>query len=176
MSYNYLPSFLFESGLFTQIYNTSMEGTSELNLFLEDILNQCFIDSATWGLDLWEEFLSLNSDKSLDYSFRRELIKSKVRGFGVITKQAIKEICEAFALAEVEVKELPNFTFEIKFVGMKGVPPNLEGLKRRVHELKPAHLLVNYVFVYTNWGEVGKLTWTNVKEGTWGDLRVREVN
>ena len=61
-----------------------------LNYQIEDLINQAFIDTATWGIDLWEEEYGLDTNKLLSYEERREIVKAKKRGRGTTTIEMIK--------------------------------------------------------------------------------------
>ena len=144
----------------------------ELDLKLKDLFSQCFIETATWGLDIWERELDLKTDLSLSYEHRREMIKAKLRGSSTTTKEMIANVAKAFSNGEVEVIEHHDkYYFDIKFIGTRGIPANMTGLKSILEEIKPAHLGINYVFTFATWGEVKKLTWGDLKKMTWDEVR-----
>ena len=81
----------------------------------------------------------------------------------------------AFSNGEVEVN--PTATpglYEIKFVGTKGVPDNIDGLKEALSIIIPAHLGISYKFTYNAWNFVSGKTWGEVATQTWEDLRTWE--
>lgn len=128
----------------------------------EDILNQCFIDTATWGLIFWEKVLGISTDLNKSYEGRREIIKSKLRGQGTVTVGLIKNVAESYNNGEVEViEDTPNYSFTIKFIAHDGIPQNLTNLKAAIEEIKPAHLNVLYDFKYLIWDvlDAKNLTW-----------------
>lgn len=43
----------------------------KLRAAVADILNQLFVNTATWGLDLWEEFCGLQTNANDAYAQRR---------------------------------------------------------------------------------------------------------
>jgi len=71
-----------------------------LNYQIEDSIKQAFIDTSTWGLDLWEEEYGLDTNKLLSYEERREIIKAKKRGTGTTTIEMIETTAEAFSGGE----------------------------------------------------------------------------
>jgi len=78
---------------------------------------------------------------------------------------------------EVEVREHnEQYFFEIKFVGTRGIPANMTGLKSILEEIKPAHLGINYVFTFATWGEVKKRRWGDIKKLTWDGVRHLPMN
>ncbi|MCC0697842.1 putative phage tail protein, partial [Clostridioides sp. ES-S-0048-02] len=57
-----------------------------------DLLDQFFIDTATWGLDDWEDLLKIKTNSKLDFDTRRSNVKAKLRGKGTTTIEVIKAI------------------------------------------------------------------------------------
>lgn len=145
----YVPDFISSSKLFTTLYDVQQNEVDGVNNAIQDIINQCFIDTATWGLDYWESFLGIKTDKDKDINYRRSVIKAKLRGQGTVTTLLIKNVADSFSNADVSITEDPeNYGFEIKFNSVIGVPPNLEDLKAAIEQIKPAHLSVTYAYKY----------------------------
>lgn len=141
----------------------------------EDILNQCFVDTATWGLAFWEKTLNIITDLNKSYEERREIIKAKLRGSGTTTTQMIKNTAESFSGGECNVIQHPeNYSFTIQFVGIKGIPKNMQAFKDMLEDIKPAHLAYDFKYTYTVWGFLSQknLTWGQASSKTWGDLKV----
>ena len=161
----YVPQHVLESKIFNINYEVQQVEMDSYDKSIIDLLNQCYVDTATWGLKFWEEFLGIITDESKAVDYRRSAIKAKLRGTGTITVKLIENVAESFQ----------PFTFEVKFVGSRGIPPNLDDLKNAINEIKPAHLCVQYTFTYTVWKEVRNLTWVQVKLDTWSNLKVRKV-
>lgn len=127
-----------------------------------DAQAQVFALTATWGLDRWEKYLGIGVDKSLSESVRRERIISKLRGTGTTTKAMIESVAESYANGEVEVTEQNKlYQFTIKFVSTRGQPAGLAQLKAAIEEIKPAHLGVVYLFVYTTHGGIKTAGYTH---------------
>ncbi|WP_242856117.1 putative phage tail protein [Ruminiclostridium josui] len=105
--------------------------TEALNIAKDDLFLQLNVSTATWGLNMWEKALGIEIDVSKPLEYRRTRIMSKLRGAGTTTKEMIKNVSESYANGEVDVIENnPDYCFTIKFVGLKGIPPNLMILKK----------------------------------------------
>ncbi len=142
---------------------------------IQDILNQFFINTATWGLDLWEKLYGIITDRSKSYERRREILLAKLRGSGTTTKEMIKNVAVAFSGGDVAVQEYPEeYRFVVQFIGVKGIPQNMAGLINAIEEIKPAHLSFSFKYTYTTWNALNGLTWDDVKHKTWGELRIYE--
>ena len=148
---------------------------SESRLFSIDLGLQSSIDKATWGLRRWEEELGIEYNPSMSYEERREIIKAKLRGRGTTTKAMIKNTAEAFSGGEVDVIEYPEeYKFVVKFIGVKGIPKNMQGFINMLETIKPAHLIYDFEYTYTVWNHLTHLTWNDVSTMTWNELKVYE--
>lgn len=171
---SYLPDYYATSRVMSS--NMDAQGTELDKLWqaLDGTLEQYFVSTATWGLELWESELGISVDVTKPIEQRRSLILSKMRGIGTVTLSLIKSVAEAYDGGKVDVIVQPEaYTFIVKFVDTRGIPPNLDDLKAVIEEIKPAHLAVEYAFTYTQWDELKQTTWTNLKNFTWGEVMTR---
>lgn len=147
---------------------------------LQDVQNQFFVESATWGIEFWEKMLSISGVK-LDLQARRENVKAKMRSRGASTLTTIKNICEAYSNGEVDIiVDHANYSFVVKFVGTMGIPKAIKELERTMDEIKPCHLKHTYEFTYMTFGEFDAYnkTWDawDTLNLTWDQFEVyREV-
>ena len=170
---DYLPSFYHNSNIVKSFIDSNSIEANILKDYVEDLNNNLYVKTATWGLDLFEEELGLATDESISYEERRERILAKKRGNGTTTKAMIKNTAEAFSGGEVEVIENFNdYSFVVKFVGVKGIPKNLTLFKNMIEEIKPAHLNYELAFTYTVWSMVmaADNTWNDFSSKTWVEL------
>lgn len=146
---DYLPPNLTSTDIFKAILSQEQLEVDGINNSIRGIIDQCFVDTATWGLDYWESFLGIVTDHAKDEAYRRTVIKAKIRGSGTVTVQLIENVANSFANGSVAVIEHSTiYSFEIKFTSAKGIPPNLLDLQNAIEQIKPAHLAVTYTFTY----------------------------
>ncbi|MEK3768504.1 putative phage tail protein [Paenibacillus sp. FSL R5-0887] len=139
---------------------------------VQEVLDQAYVETATWSLARWEAELGLSSDPSKSYVSRREMVKAKRRGTGTTTPEMIQRTASAFAGGEVSVEEVPGeYRFIVRFIGILGIPPNMAGLFQILDEIKPAHLAYEFAYTYTYWDSLKTITWNTAGTGTWNDLR-----
>jgi hypothetical protein len=164
---SYLPPFLSTTQLFTNIFNAQGLELDSIDVDIVDINTQFDVDTATWALDIYEKDLSIATDytKSLDY--RRSVIKSKWRGTGKLDANLIKNVCDAFTNGNVEVTF--DGTIHIRFTSVYGIPPNMDDLEIAVEQIKPAYLLLDYLFTYLIYSELA--AWG----GTYDDFAALEL-
>lgn len=169
---DYLPPTLVTTRTFSTLLSSEQIEINGLNNSVQDIINQCFVDTATWGLDYWESQLGIATDHSKDINYRRSVVKAKLRGSGTATISLIQNVAISFSNGQVSVIEHPSiYSFEVMFVGTIGIPPNMTDLQDAINQIKPAHLAVTYTFLYTQWSRVKTTTWATVKTGTWEGLK-----
>lgn len=146
----YLPSYYQRSDSMKEIQGVISAEFGLLYYYANDISKQLSLDTATWGLMVYEKELGLESNFNLSYQDRREIIKAKYRGFGTVTKDMIKDTAEAFSGGEVMVYEFPaEYRFVIKFIGVKGIPSNMQSFKNMLEDIKPSHLAYSFEYNYT---------------------------
>ncbi|NFH70074.1 DUF2313 domain-containing protein [Clostridium botulinum] len=142
---NYVPSFISGDKILSKVYEEQQKQVDSINADTQDLINQCFVETATWGLDTWEKELGIQSNIGDSYSIRRSRILAKLRGQGTTTIEAIKNICKSF-VEDVEVIEHnPQYYFQINLLSHSGFPSGFDTLYESIREVKPSHLGVNYI-------------------------------
>ncbi|SET55294.1 hypothetical protein SAMN05660297_02737 [Natronincola peptidivorans] len=174
----YLPIFMRKSKVYNEIFNAEEHQFQYIQTDIEDVKKQLDIDTATWGLVIYEKDLKIETDLSKPLDERRSVIKSKERGSGKIDAALIQIVAEAYSNGEVIVNF--NGTIIVKFIGTRGVPPNLDDLAAEIENIKPAHLSFEFEFTYLTWNEFDNYnkTWNQWDELnlTWDELETyREV-
>lgn len=138
----------------------------------EAAFKEMLIDTATETLSAYEKSLCITPDVTATPEQRRSNIKAKMRGYGTLTTEQLKEIIASYAKGDVEIIEhFSDYKISIKFINRIGRPDNLADVKKVVSDVIPAHIMAEYVFIYNTWQTVGgSLTWGEAKEKTWDDL------
>lgn len=170
-----LPPYYKESAEVANLQNAINAEVEKVHSAKDDLLLQMNVETATWGLDLWEKAYGIKTDVSKSYAFRRARIESKMRSQGVTTVAMIKNVAESFSNGEVDVIEHPEkYRFEIKFIGTLGIPPNMDDLTAAIEEIKPAHLDFTYVYTFITWNSIEAYchTWDewDAKNLTWDEF------
>lgn len=168
----YVPPFLAEIRELAEIYQVEGAEIGLLQHELRSLFDQCFIVTATWGLFRWEKMLGVATNMSLTYEQRREILMAKLRGHGTTTKRMIEETAATFSGGEVKViEDNPNHLFVIQFIGIKGIPRNMQAFISMLEDIKPAHLAYRFEYRYTTWEELKPYTWNRLKTMSWDDVR-----
>jgi hypothetical protein len=167
--FDYMPKDYEELAESSAIVTAEASEFETLNADVADVLDQFFVDTATWGLDMWESICGIATDISKPYDQRRSVIKSKLRGYGTVTTAFVQSVAESYANGDVDVIEDPaNYTITVKFVSEIGVPPNLPDIEQALRDIIPAHLAVDFAFKY--------YTVTDVQAMTISDINTKILN
>lgn len=175
----YLPWYERKSVVFDEILNAYDKEFRRVEQSLDVVDRNMLLDTAIEMLHIYEKDLGIQTRKDLKYDQRREQISSRyIASFDQTTEDTIKAVAQAYSNGEVEVNPTDvDGMYEIKFIGTKGIPSNIEGLKEALDIVIPAHLGLTYTFTYNPWEFVSQMTWGKVADMTWNDLRVwREVS
>lgn len=116
--------------------------------------------------------LGVATNMSLTYEQRREILMAKLRGQGTTTRKMIEDTAVSFSGGEVKViEDNPNHLFIIQFIGIKGIPRNMQAFVSMLEDIKPAHLAYRFEYRYTIWNEVRPYIWNHLTTITWDDVK-----
>jgi uncharacterized protein YmfQ (DUF2313 family) len=135
--YDYIPNYYEDIREARAIVDSGSATIAGLNADINDVLAQFYVDTATWGLAIWERIVGLPSaatysvwdtmaqrsvlldtleyktwdliEKSYTLSLdeRRSAVKSRLRGAGTVTKTMLVSVCAAYTGGTVEIIEIP---------------------------------------------------------------------
>ena len=166
------PEFLRESESFAKIQQAMNGEVQKLRDNLQDLLKQCFVESATWGLALWERQVGIAPDDTKETAARKAAVIARLQAPATTTVSRIKEIAESYADRTAAVIEhYADYSFTIRFSEKKGIPEKQKELERVIEEIKPAHLGVSYEFLYTIHQELKP--WTHGQLHAWTHEGIR---
>jgi len=141
--------------MFSELFIAQGYELDSIDTAKADLDAQFNVDTATWALDIYEKELGIATDYAKPLDYRRSVIKSKWRGSGKLDANLIKTVCDAFTNGNVQV------TFDgiihVKFNSGFGIPPNLNDLRAAVDQIKPAYLLLDYLFLYLLINDIDQL-------------------
>ena len=116
---------------------------------IAETLKQCFVETATWGLDYWEDMLFLPRVTGKTYDERRSIIYARMRATRTTTVEVVKELASAFFGPEnvIITEHNENYYFNIEFENIEVDTVKLQDVINVIEIYKPAHL--NYVFTFS---------------------------
>jgi len=170
----HLPLYERKSTVFRAVLSSEDKEFRNTEQQLEIVDRNLFVDTAIEALPIYERDLGIKPNSALRYDQRREQINSRNRAsFDQTTEETIKLVAAAYSNGDVEVNstETPG-VYEIKFIGIKGIPNNMNGLMQAIEIIVPAHLQFDYVYTFNVWDFVKNKTWGSVSNLTWDELRV----
>ncbi|EMT38142.1 Uncharacterized protein conserved in bacteria (DUF2313) [Thermoanaerobacter thermohydrosulfuricus WC1] len=135
----YLPEYYQNSKVMGAIAEAQGTELDMLYTALDEVLNQFFIDTATWGLDYWDEFLGL---KTVAYPLeeRRRLLKSKLAMQPPVTRERLKKLLEDVADGADVIEHYGEYTFDVVLLVKTKLRTTFEKILEQIEDIKPAHL------------------------------------
>lgn len=117
---------------------------------INDIFSQCYVHTATWGIQLWEKNYGIPiGDNTSNIENRREYVIAKMRSEGTTTIEKLKNLALSFTNGLIDVEEnFSEYTITIKFTSIVGRIPNLENFEKALKVIIPAHLGYSFIFRY----------------------------
>lgn len=136
--HKYLPNYYKESKHFGEITKVEDKEFDRIYNNIEDLNKQFLIETATWGLAIYEKVYGLPVKPNLSLDKRRSIIIAKMRGIGKVDNLMIKAIVEAFTDNVVTIEF--NGKIVIVFDNDNDIDISSKGLYHSLEEVKPAHL------------------------------------
>lgn len=136
--------------------------------------DQIFIDSMTWQLPVEEKIAGLVMGRD-DLETRRKNLRMKWHSqFVKGDLESIRTVLEAYCRGEMLVAyEYPVVT--VSFTRTIGVPLDLHILKMALRKIIPAHLRVDYVYVFLKHEQAGDYTQIHLSGYTHQEIRNGDI-
>lgn len=134
-----------------------------LDAELKDLENNMTLSNTTeTQINRREAEFGVVSDPSKPIEQRRAVLVAKLRGQGTTTPEFIRSVAASYQYGEVSVDETSApYTVQIIFESVIGIPPNMDDFVKTIEEVKPAHLVFEYIYKYNTWDmiEAFEKTW-----------------
>lgn len=154
---SYLPKFERDSKLIKEILFSVAKELFSTQKNTEDLQNQFFVSTATWGLDIWEEMLGLQKVE-LTEEERRQRIFNKLLSNTIATKYYVEKYLKNIIGKDIEVYEdFDNYSILIPN-WEDGIPQNALSIVYLLREVIPAHLKI--ILEYRTWSWLDSKNWT----------------
>lgn len=137
---SYLPTYYHNSKTVNEMIRVDAEELERLYASIYDVLNQFFVRTATWGLDIWERELGIVTVPEDSYEVRRARIESKLRGGKTFNKWQALELAKSFS--EIGEKTWFKDNFDGTFITGFDIDDliDLNQMLLAFDDVKPAHL------------------------------------
>jgi hypothetical protein len=150
----YLPEFLAKDQDFKAVADTCSEEHDLIRLELQDIFQQFFVETATWGLSYYENILEITTNKSDTYAQRRKKILLRYQANQTSTVEYMTTLASRYfsMAANVEIKE-DNANYAFRIIA-DAVSFDIAGLIEAINTYKPAHLACIIVHLLNTTGTI----------------------
>ena len=147
--WEYMPEHLRKDIETTALLNVESEEHNRQEEILKEIIDQFFVETATWGLSLYERDYGLTPNPGDDYTQRRNRIYLRLQRHQTSTKEFMKKLVKRYVSAEsvVDIEEYSaNYAFKVIVDG--GDILYKDDLTEAIDTYKPAHLghFIEYVY------------------------------
>lgn len=168
---DFLPVYYRDFDDVNAMLQTTANESTRLHAKINDLLDQFYVNSATGGLTRWNTLTGIEEIPQRSTDSQRHYINAKLRGLGTTTPQSVDSIANSFYACETTEKPA-DYSVDIKIVGKRGIPKNLEDMDAALEAVMPAHIAHNWEFTYLPWSEVTQagLTWAQADEYTAEEL------
>lgn len=144
----YLPAFPANDKNFKAVADSCSTEHEFIRQELQDIFQQFFVTTATWGLVYWERILDIVPNQNDTYVQRRKRILLRLQSNQTSTIEYMTMIAKRYFNTAATVKiEEDNANYAFRLIA-DAVSYDMEGLIEAIDTYKPAHLalvIVHYL-------------------------------
>lgn len=114
----------------------------------DDLLLQLDPNTATWGLEYWENAFGLPAPRHLTSAERRSRVVARIRGFGTTTVAVLQSVVEAFCPGcdVIVIEHYGDYVVEIGITMITQGLEDVSGLNDILKLIMPAHLGWGYSY------------------------------
>lgn len=136
----YLPKFLQKSPLFKGTNDADSKEHETIRLDLQDLLDQFFIKSATWGLERWEDLVGIKTDTTKSLESRRDAVIAKLQNPESVTETFLTNLINRYIAdkAGYIISYPSEYLIEVLYHG--GQVLDYEKLRQSINTYIPAHI------------------------------------
>ena len=135
----YLPEFLQKDEIFKYTNDADSKEHERIRISLQDILDQCFVQTATWGLPVWEDLVGI-TDRTSATKKRRANIIAKLQASYSVTLQFMDDLINRYVINHAfTVTDVPS-DYRVDIELQDGTVLDWNGLQQAIRTWIPAHL------------------------------------
>lgn len=137
---SYLPAYLGKDKEYASLLTACSIEHEAVRVAIQDILDQLFIDTATWGLTTWEDFVDVTPPQMSDYYNRRLQVKLKLNRNLIVNESFLEMLTNQYVnngSADI-IPHNEEYYFDVTFT--KDSCFDLSALTQAIELYKPAHL------------------------------------
>lgn len=136
----HLPEFLRKDGQFKETNDADSDEHDKMRLALQDLLDQLFVESATWGLSRWEELLAIKNANEKSNEERRKEIIRRLQKPESVTVEFLERLINLYTKdgSGTVIQHPEDYSVDMRFNAV-----SREAFARIIHGMKtylPAHL------------------------------------
>ena len=133
-----LPLYERKNKIIIEIFDAEAKQFELMEDQISDIRKQFFVDTATWGLKVYEKELKIVVPSNSTLDSRRAAIKAKMRSGGKVDRALLESVASAILRTVVKIEFTGRILFYIEVnddeLGNVGL------FHKAIYDIKPAHL------------------------------------
>lgn len=136
----YLPEFLAKDKAFKATNDADSREHETIRIDLQKLLDQFFIESATYGLEEWEDLVGIKTDETKSLESRRDAVIAKLQNPESVTETFLTNLINRYiADKEGYIISYPSeYRIEVLYHG--GQVLDYESLRKSINTYIPAHI------------------------------------
>lgn len=135
-----LPKLFRDSDIYISLFSEIEKEIDRLGIDIEDIRLQLNIETATWGLSIYEKKLGLPIAPDLDYETRWSIVRAKNLMISPGSKNELLSVIRSFVEDAEIVEHFSEYKFDVILSTKNAIGDKLVHIASVVEMARPAHL------------------------------------
>ena len=136
----YLPEFLTKDKTFKATNDADSREHDTIRVDLQELLDQFFIESATYGLEEWENLVGIETNLRLDVNARRQAVIAKLQNPESVTEQFLSNLVNRYIADKQGIILSYPSEYRIELLYHGGQIMDYEKLRNAISTYIPAHI------------------------------------
>ncbi|MDP5273557.1 putative phage tail protein [Chengkuizengella axinellae] len=162
-----IPKYYGSSNLMTDKVNAEANEFVRVNAMLYDLLDQLFIDTATWGLHRFETILGVTPHENSTFQERREALQFKRMKIKNLDVSTLEQLLFEYFYESIILEDNNNYKINIKIQEREIPDEDLIAVSEFIRGIIPAHMDFEFDFRYLEWNLLDLFTWEELEDLSW---------
>ncbi|WP_156939940.1 putative phage tail protein [Clostridium lundense] len=138
---DFLQNYFKDTSSFKAVVNIGESQFKKLDNFIDDCINQLYVETATWGLDFWDKYAGIKTS-SFEIQERRKRINAKISSLKPLTSSLKAVIYDA------KIGFKSSFLFQVTIKSEEQFGDIVNFIFEQIDLRKPAHISYELVLDY----------------------------
>lgn len=129
-----------------QLFKATGVQLDQLEGYINDLYDQYFFDSSSWGLKIYEKEMAIKSRVTASREERQAVLEARWKSSGKVDIYLLQAVADSWKNEGITVDFIDG-KIQVTFVGDRGFAEDWAALEKALDDVKPAHLALMFLVI-----------------------------